>query len=99
MRKLLKITLIVCLLLLCASALCEERELTMGVGMQGVYVSDDTTGMSYISTAEKIASVASDGRIRALKSGSGVIYAYRDGQNVETIYLTVMDAPKKLYLE
>ncbi len=99
MRILLKITLVVCLLLLCASALCEERELTMGVGMQGVYVSDDTTGMSYISTAEKIASVASDGRIRALKSGSAVIYAYRDGQNVETIYLTVMDAPKKLYLE
>ena len=98
MHRIIKTLFIVFVLLLALTALTEEEERTMGVGLTGQYVCEDCEGMTFISTAEKIAVVGKKGEIKAYKAGSTVIYAYKDGVNVKTLYLTVMSAPKKLHV-
>ena len=99
MHRIIKTLFIVFVLLLALTALTEEEERTMGVGLTGQYVCENCEGMTFISTAEKIATVGKKGEIKAYKAGSAVIYAYKDGVNVKTLYLTVMSAPKKLHVD
>lgn len=98
MHRIIKTLFFVFVILLTLTAFSEEEERTMGVGLTGQYVCEDCEGMTFISTSERIATVTGRGEIRAHRSGSTIIYAYKDGINVKTLYLTVMPAPKKLHL-
>lgn len=99
MHRIIKTLFLVIFLLLALTAFAQEEELTVGVGMKGQYVCEAGEGMTFLSTSEKIAAVTKNGEIKPYKTGSAVLYAYKDGVAVKTVYLTVLAAPKKLHAE
>ena len=78
-------------------ALAAADELEMGVGQPNVYADAKEAGVQYLSSEPSIATVnAANGYISALKPGSCVITAQKEGKTVYSLNLKVLKAPTKL---